>query len=298
MSAIKPSITTTNRVARFLSGCAKRSKVIIGGAVLTVLTPLVLAAQEPPKRVVSINLCTDQLAMLLAAEGQLISVSWLARDPVSSSMSQEAMKYEPNLGQAEQIYLMQPDLVLAGGYSNPLTLDLLRRLGIPLAILPNGSGLADVPSQMAFVAKALGREAQGAAMIAAFEAEMAKLSGDEITASAVIYGPNGYSVGADTLSDDLLSWIGFSNISSEQGLTGGEKLPLEKLVLANPDLLVTSKPYPGTSRAEALLAHPALSQVQARAHLQSGAEWTCPTPHLLQAAQDLYAARQTLEVQR
>ncbi|MGA0716208.1 MAG: ABC transporter substrate-binding protein, partial [Gemmobacter sp.] len=33
------------------------------------------AAAAPPGRVVSINLCTDQLAMMLAAPGQLVSVS-------------------------------------------------------------------------------------------------------------------------------------------------------------------------------------------------------------------------------
>ena len=45
------------------------------------------AAQEAPARVVSMNLCTDQLAMLLAAPGQLLSVSKLARDPMSSAMA-------------------------------------------------------------------------------------------------------------------------------------------------------------------------------------------------------------------
>ena len=38
------------------------------------------AAQAAPVRVASVNLCTDQLAMLLAAPGQLASVSaWAAR---------------------------------------------------------------------------------------------------------------------------------------------------------------------------------------------------------------------------
>ncbi len=45
----------------------------------------------PPERVVSVNLCTDQLAMLLAAPGQLISVSHLASDPLSSSMVKSSL---------------------------------------------------------------------------------------------------------------------------------------------------------------------------------------------------------------
>jgi iron complex transport system substrate-binding protein len=48
------------------------------GLVLAAATPL---RAEAPGRVVSMNLCTDQLALMLAREGQLISVSDIARDP-------------------------------------------------------------------------------------------------------------------------------------------------------------------------------------------------------------------------
>ena len=60
------------------------------------------------------NLCTDQLAMLLADPGQLVSVSHMALDPLSSAMVEEAEAFTINRGGAEQVYLMRPDLVLAG----------------------------------------------------------------------------------------------------------------------------------------------------------------------------------------
>ena len=59
------------------------------------------ADAEAPTRVVSMNLCTDQLAMLLADEGQLLSVSHIAFDPLASPMVEEAAGYEKNHGQAE-----------------------------------------------------------------------------------------------------------------------------------------------------------------------------------------------------
>ena len=61
------------------------------------------AAQDAPKRVVSMNLCTDQLAMLVADEGQLVSVSHLAIDPHMSAMIAQAAEYEINRGLAELI---------------------------------------------------------------------------------------------------------------------------------------------------------------------------------------------------
>ena len=58
---------------------------------------------------------------------------------------------------------------------------------------------------------------------------------------------------------------GFSNIGAEAGLTGGGILPLERLVMAAPRMIVTSSPYPGASRSEEILVHPALAAVRAKA---------------------------------
>lgn len=66
------------------------------------------AAAQPPARVVSMNLCTDQLAMLIAAPGQLVSVSHVARDPVSSALAEQAQAYPVNHGSAEEIFLLAP----------------------------------------------------------------------------------------------------------------------------------------------------------------------------------------------
>ena len=59
-------------------------------AAALVITFAGAAAADAPARVVSVNLCTDQLAMLIAAPGQLQSVSWLAADPSVSLMPDQA----------------------------------------------------------------------------------------------------------------------------------------------------------------------------------------------------------------
>jgi iron complex transport system substrate-binding protein len=70
-----------------------------------------------PQRVMSLNVCTDQLAMQLAAPGQLVSVSFLASDPDMSAMAEEAKQYPKNRGMAEEVFLRHPDLVVTGTYS-------------------------------------------------------------------------------------------------------------------------------------------------------------------------------------
>src|SRR6056297_3081236 len=107
---------------------ALAARVLVTGAAL--LCAVQAAQAEAPERVVSMNLCTDQLAMMLAAEGQLLSVSRISLDPHVSPMAEEAKDYRINAGQAEEIYLMRPDLVLAGEFTPQATLDMLRGLGI------------------------------------------------------------------------------------------------------------------------------------------------------------------------
>ena len=254
------------------------------------------AVAAPPERVVSMNLCTDQLAMLLAAPGQLVSVSHMALDPLSSAMVDEAQGYPINRGGAEQIYLMRPDLVLAGTYTSRAAVDLLRGLGVTVVEFPPVDTLADVTLQMRQIGAALGRPAQAEAMAQAFEAELAQmhLSGDPATAA--MYYPNGYTSGAGTLSNEILEITGFRNIGAEAGLTGGGILPLERLVMAAPDVIVTSTPYPGASRSEEILAHPALAAIRrdaARAKV-SDADWVCGTPVLLNAIRTMAEARRSL----
>lgn len=251
---------------------------------------------DAPARVVSMNLCTDQLAMLLAAPGQLISVSNLASDPLSSTMVKEAAAFPANRGGAEQIFLMQPDLVLAGSYTSVASVALLRDLGVRVAQLPPASSLQEVAAQMREVGALLGQAEKAEAMAAAFEASLEKFRHTGDRATAAMYYPNGYTTGEGTLSDDILKLAGFRNIGAEAGVTGGGILPLERLVMAAPDLIVTSTPYPGASRSEEILAHPALTALRDRAGAAriTDADWICGTPYLLRAIEAMAQARAAL----
>jgi iron complex transport system substrate-binding protein len=226
----------------------------------------------------------------------LISVSNLASDPLSSTMVEEAAAFPANRGGAEQIFLMQPDLVLAGSYTSVASVALLRDLGVRVAQLPPASSLQDVAAQMREVGALLGQAEKAEAMAAAFEASLEKFRHTGDRATAAMYYPNGYTTGEGTLSDDILKLAGFRNIGAEAGVTGGGILPLERLVMAAPDLIVTSTPYPGASRSEEILAHPALTALRARAGAAriTDADWVCGTPYLLRAIEAMAQARAAL----
>jgi iron complex transport system substrate-binding protein len=267
-------------------------------ALLAGLAPaLPAAAGDAPRRVVSMNLCTDQLAMMLAEPGQLISVSNLARDPVSSAMVDEAGAYPENHGAAEEVFLLKPDLVLAGSYTNQAATALLRRLGVRVEVLDPATSMEDVHAGILAVGRALGREDAAADMAARFEADLAALRAAPASGlRAALYYANGYSLGDQTLAGQILASAGFANVTAEAGLSSGGFLPLEVLIVSNPDLVIQGDRYPGAARAEELLDHPALSALGPQ--LPRGAladrDWICGTPHVLRAAADLRAAQATL----
>ncbi|MEI4195276.1 ABC transporter substrate-binding protein [Roseovarius sp. E0-M6] len=255
------------------------------------------AAAGTPERVVSMNLCTDQLAMMLAAEGQLYSISDIAQDPLMSPMVEEARAYRVNHGLAEEIYLMQPDLVLAGQYTNLATVEMLRRLGIPVAIFDTTRGLDQVAARIAKMGSVLGREDAAQTMIDEFESRLTELrAGDGPRPEAVLYYANGYTLGGQTLAGDILEAAGFENAALRAGYASGARMPLEVLAALDPDIVITAQKYPGASRSEAILQHPVVKELRGAngTAAMTDSDWVCGTPFVLRAIEELAQARNAL----
>ena len=256
---------------------------------------LVLAAGgtalAAPKRVVSMNACTDQMAMLIAGEGQLHSVSYLASDPGTSVLAAEAGRYAVNHGLAEEVFLMRPDLVLAGSYSTRATVELLRRLGVRVEEFEPENSFDDVRANLARMGEILDRRERAEALIADLDRRLASLdTGRRPDIAVATYYANSYTSGSETLVDAIIAASGLTNMAAELGLSGTARLPLELLVMARPDLLVTDGArYDAPVLAEQNLAHPAYRALAARtASVAVPAPYTlCGAPFTAEAARIL-----------
>jgi iron complex transport system substrate-binding protein len=274
-----------------MSVFVRRSDPHILAAVTALLIWGGAAMADAPKRVVSINLCTDQLAMMLAAPGQLVSVSYLARDRRSSAMADLADGYPVNRGLAEDVFLLKPDLVLTGDYTTPATVAMLERLGVRVERFSLATDFDQIADRLRQMGRALGREAMGAAAAARFEADVAALQSDAAQRTArraALYYANGYTSGDDTLAGHILAAAGLANIASELGMPAGGSLALETLVMAEPDALITAERFEGHSRSEDILDHGVLRRVaESAARSTTNANWVCGTPHVLSAIEGL-----------
>lgn len=265
--------------------------------------PMEATADVPggqPRRVVSMNLCTDQLAMMLAAPGQLLSVSYLAADPRGSAMAEEAKAYRINHGLAEEVWLMQPDLVIAGSFSARATVDMLRRLGVPVVVMQPAYGLGDIPDRLRQMGVALGREEAAERAATAFLARL-ELLRDEVARHprAALYYANGYTSGDKTLAGEIIATAGFANIAAETGVPSGGHLPLEVLALAAPESIISGRPYPGASRSEEILDHPVVRSLRSTAvgAVLTDRDWVCGTPNVLRAVEEMRDTRRRMETE-
>lgn len=275
----------------------------LAGLALAVLTAGAWSAPTgAPQKVVSMNLCTDQLAMMLSGPGQLHSVSYIASDPRASAMAQEATAFVTNHGLAEEIYLMRPDLVIAGAFSTSATVAMLRRLDIPVIVFEPAYSLTDVRSRILKMGKALHQEEAADALVQDYDLRLEKLRSDvsntqSAPLEAVLYYANGYTSGDQSLAGQILTTAGFANAAAEHGYTSGTKMPLEVLAMTNPDAVITSQPYPGHSRSEDVLTHPV---VQTLKETRAGSsitdhDWICGTPYVLRAIEELAAERTQIQ---
>ncbi|WBU63987.1 ABC transporter substrate-binding protein [Paracoccus aerodenitrificans] len=248
------------------------------GRATALLVALALAgpAGAAPQRVVSVNLCTDQLAMLIAAPGQLESVSWLAADPAVSLMPDEARKIGLNHGGAEEIYLSRPDLVLAGPYAARPTVGMLERLGVRVETVPPASSIADIRKNILLMGRLLEQETRAAKLLAGFDADLAAIpeGGGRVATS---YAANGFANGTGGLSADIMRRAGLELLADRLGHPGGA-LSLEQLVMAAPELIVTGSRYDTPSRAESVLDHPALTRSDAARISIADRDWICGLP--------------------
>ncbi len=237
--------------ALVFSGAAMAAPVLVCGDALAQVLP----------RVMSLNVCTDQLLLALADPGQIVSLSNLSEDASLSAAHAQAAAYEKNRGLAEEVFIASPDLVVTGTYSLHNTTALLRSQSVPVEEFGFAQAVRDVPDDLRRMGALIGQPERGEEQARRFEAELerlAVLAGPDAP-TIVLYGQNGVANGAGTLADSVLAAAGLRNLAAENGLVGMAPYALERLIADRPDAVLTSRPYADApALADLLPAHPAI----------------------------------------
>jgi iron complex transport system substrate-binding protein len=250
--------------------------------------------------VVSVNLCSDQLLLMLADADQVASVSHLAIEPLSSFVAEQARTFPLNHARAEEVIALRPDLVLAGVHTNPRLLTTLESLGYRVERLAHVYRLEEIVQEIRHLASLLRQKEKGEQLIRRFQSRLGEASPlpPEGRPGALFYQPRGYTSGRDTLQDEALRLAGWRNLAAEAGIKGYAQIDMEQLLRWQPRRIFTSV-YDGSgdSLAERQLKHPALKRLLAGRALVSVPYryWICPGPMLAEAVDLLRKARHELD---
>ncbi len=219
--------------------------------------PLAAAPAVAARRVVSLNLCTDQLLVLLAPE-KIVALSSLARDPALSFVAAEANRFPVVRASAEAVLALKPDLVLAARYGAQTTLAMLEQHGVAVRRLElpvDFPGIARLTRQAAAV---LGVPDRAGALLAGMDRTLAAVPTPSQRKSAIAWEPRGYTAGPDSLMGAVLVAAGLANVAD------GGRLNEEALLRHPPDVLVVPDTPAFPSLATHMLLAPALRAIPRR----------------------------------
>jgi iron complex transport system substrate-binding protein len=256
-----------------------------------------------PKRIVSLNLCTDQFVMMLAPPERIAAVSYHALNPDTSNLAEQAKDLPITSTLAEEVLTLKPDLVIAGTLTTRPTIDLLRRLGYPILEVPPANSIEEIRRNVRIIAEAVGEPSKGEALIEAMDARLAAAAidpKDERPIAAPYYGGNNTS-GHGTLIDESLRRAGFRNLAAEKGMWGPSRLPLEQLVFDQPDMILLGL---SSVRRRSLtignLGHPAMLRLLERIPNITIPDrmWICGTPLIAEVVARLAAKREEIVAAR
>lgn len=226
-----------------------------------------VALAVSPQRIASLNLCTDQLVLMLVPRARIVSVSEWAARPESSYMAAAARGIPNNHGLAESALAQNPDLILAGEYTDSTMVSLLRQLGFHVEMVKVPRTLDEARAYILNIGDLVGETAAAQNLVAGMDARLQRIDAQLLGKTpllAAAYAPNGLTVGRGAVLAQIIERAGWRNLGSELQIDGYGQLSLEQLLIAQPQLLVldvTAEDSGGGSLAHNYLTHPALQSL-------------------------------------
>jgi len=234
-------------------------KTSVCAALILLLTSMICRAAEPPKRLVSFNLCADQLLLTLADPAQIAALSPYATDATLSVTAKQAEAFPKIDWNSESVVNLAPDLVLSG-FSDRPTQAILAATGLRVVQVALVRNLAEARAQVREIATLLGHPERGEILAEKLRRAESDLKAVALNPprTAIVLQREGYTEGTESLVASMLAAAGLKPPPNARGGIGGF-MDMETLLTAGPDILVLQETASHASDQGALfLTHPAL----------------------------------------
>jgi iron complex transport system substrate-binding protein len=212
-------------------------------------------------RIVSMNVCTDQLVIALADPGQIVGISRFSRD-VSWAVG-GISRYPILSGDAEDVLVSRPDIVVASLFDKRSTRELLKNHGVHVAEFAVPQNLDEAKVQIRAMGDIVGHPDRAAREIDRLDAAIvrARQMVADKRYSVLPLSRRGWVSGRDSFVSSLLTETGLFNAASDFGVGTSGFASLEAIVNLKPDFLLVSQAgdHAGDD-GQAFLLHPALER--------------------------------------
>lgn len=280
---------------------SSRRGALVAFLLLAVVPRPALAVEEArAARIVSLGGAVTEILYRLGLGDRIAALDTTSIYPA------EALATKPNVGylrqlSAEGVLSVRPTLVIAvEGAGPPDALKLVREAGIPVELVPDEPTREGVRHKIEQIARLVGREPEGTALLGEVEAGFATLetarasAGRPVPTLFILSLQNGRAMvgGRNTTADGILRLAGAENVAST--IEGFKPMTDEAILAAQPEAVLMMSFGPGGPPSPDTLKSPALAQTPAgrngRLITMNGLYLLGFGPRTPEAARDLMSA--------
>lgn len=224
-----------------------------------------------PQRIVSINLCTDELLVRLVSRERIAALTKHSENPDISTIAATVHGIKKIRGSVEDVISCNADLLIGGRFSHKETLHFFQYSEIPVLVFNVPKNFEDIYTDIRRLAKAVSESEKGEQIIKEMEEELLALKRDSPSQSfegtaplrkqkrAIFFQSGNLVPGSGTFENAIMEAASLENVAVSLGIQEYGSLPLEKLIEIKPDILIfSSDQKQGRTVRGEVLSHPAI----------------------------------------
>lgn len=206
------------------------------------IEPVASTSPQPPyERIASATLGTDEILLELVAPERIVGLSPFCDDPSYSNILDKSKTVKGRVqAQAEQILVMNPDIVVLATYNNPDFISLIERAGISTLKVGSFRTIEEIFGNIERIGNALSVPEKATRIIEDGRQRIQKVGRTVagLKKPSVLYLDHGWVSGADTIQNEMIEIAGGVNYASEQGIVDAQQIAIEVLQLWQPDVVL------------------------------------------------------------
>jgi iron complex transport system substrate-binding protein len=196
----------------------------------------------PPRRIASTYLGADEILAALVTPDRVVGVSAYADDPATSNCHDLYPASIPRLRtDPETVIALAPDLVCVAGYTAADPLRLLVGAGLAVVRWSRFDSFAEVMAGIRLLGAVVGEDPRAEAVvrnIAGLLADLERRLARVRPVRVVYFDPPTYTMGRETLVDEILTRAGGENVVRELGIVGPGQIGLETVLALEPEAII------------------------------------------------------------